>query len=151
VRSTEQLADVGDRKWKERLDLHDRVVRARVEANGGRFVGSTGDGVLASFDMPGRAIRCALELGRALSPSEIQIRCGIHTGEIELREDGNIAGIAIHVGARVMAEAEAGQVFCTRTVKDLTAGADFEFEDLGLKTLKGVPEQWQLFAVRADR
>jgi class 3 adenylate cyclase len=147
VRSTEHLADVGDRRWKDRLDLHDRVVRAKVEANGGRFVSSTGDGVVASFDLPGRAIRCAAELGDALSASAIEIRCGIHTGEIELREDGNIAGIATHVAARVMAEAVGGQVLCTRTVKDLTAGAGFAFEELGSRTLKGVPDEWQLFAV----
>jgi class 3 adenylate cyclase len=150
VGSTERAVGEGDKRWKQLLSEHDRMARAQVERFRGRFVNTTGDGVLASFDGPGRAIRCAQSLGRALRPSGIHIRAGVHTGEIELREGGDIGGIAVHLASRVMETAGADEIVCSRTVKDLVAGSEFTFEDRGICSLKGIPEQWQLFAVRAS-
>jgi class 3 adenylate cyclase len=149
VGSTQRASELGDRKWKELLAEHDRVARAQVERFRGRFVSTTGDGLLATFDGPGRAIRCAHTLGRTLRHSGIEIRAGLHTGEIELREGDDIGGIAVHIAARVMAEAGPGEVVCSRTVKDLVAGSEFAFDDRGVCTLRGVPDQWQLFSVSA--
>jgi class 3 adenylate cyclase len=149
VGSTERASAMGDRKWKDLLSEHDRVARGQVERFRGRLVTTTGDGLLATFDGPGRAIRCAHAMSRALRPFDTQIRAGLHTGEIELRESDDIGGIAVHIAARVMAEAGPGEVVCSRTVKDLVAGSEFSFEDRGLCTLKGVPEQWQLYSVSA--
>jgi class 3 adenylate cyclase len=148
VDSTGRAASLGDRKWKELLTKHDETARSEVERMRGNFVNTTGDGVLATFDGPGRAIRCAHALARALLQDDIAIRAGLHTGEIELREGGNVGGIAVHIAARVMAEAGPGELICSRTVKDLVAGSDFVFEDRGLRALKGVPDEWQLYAVR---
>ena len=148
VGSTERAATLGDASWNKLLDEHDTASREAIERAGGRFVESTGDGLLATFDLPGRAVNCAFELNRATRAAGIEIRTGIHTGEVELRGEGGIGGIAVHIGARVMAEAGGGDVLCTRTVKDLTAGAGFVFEDLGPRTFKGVPDEWQVFAVR---
>ena len=150
VGSTERAVDVGDKRWKELLSEHDRVARAQIERFRGRFVSTTGDGVVATFDGPGRAIRCAHSIGRALRPAGIQIRAGLHTGEIELREGDDIGGIAVHIAARVMAEAGPGEVVCSRTVKDLVAGSEFTFTDRGVCALKGVPDQWQLHLVNAS-
>jgi len=147
VGSTEHASRVGDRKWKELLAEHDRVARAQLDRSHGRFINTTGDGVLATFDGPGRAIRCAFSLGRALRHHGIDIRAGLHTGEIELREGDDIGGIAVHIASRVMAEAGPGEVVCSRTVKDLVAGSEFAFSDRGMCSLKGVPDEWQLFAV----
>jgi class 3 adenylate cyclase len=148
VGSTERAVALGDRRWKELLAEHDRIAGEQVARFRGRIVKMTGDGILATFDGPGRAIRCAHDLGRALEPEGISIRTGLHTGEIELREEGDVGGIAVHIAARVMHEAGAGEVVCSRTVKDLVAGSEFAFEDRGLCTLKGVPDEWQLYAVR---
>ena len=148
VDSTGHAASIGDRKWKELLSRHDKISRTQIERLRGKFVNTTGDGVVATFDGPGRAIRCAHALGHALEQDGIAIRAGLHTGEIELREEGNVGGIAVHIAARVMAEAGPGEVVCSRTVKDLVAGSEFSFEDRGLCTLKGVPDEWQLYAVR---
>jgi len=147
VGSTEHASSVGDRKWKELLTEHDRTARAQLERFQGRFVSTTGDGVLATFDGPGRAIKCALSLGRALRHHGIDIRAGVHTGEIELREAGDIGGIAVHIASRIMGEAGPGEVVCSRTVKDLVTGSQFSFSDRGSCALKGVPEEWQLYAV----
>jgi class 3 adenylate cyclase len=113
------------------------------------MVKSTGDGALATFDGPGRAIRCALAMRDSVRPLGIDIRAGLHTGEIELRDD-DVAGMAVHIGARVSALAGAGEVLVSSTVKDLVAGSGIEFEDRGEHELKGVPGTWRLYAVAAD-
>jgi class 3 adenylate cyclase len=148
VGSTEKAAELGDRRWKELLTAHDRTAGTEIERFQGKLVNRMGDGVLATFDGPGRAIRCAHALGRALEPDGIAIRAGLHTGEIELRDEGEIGGIAVHIASRVMHEAGPGEVICSRTVKDLVAGSEFAFDDHGMCTLKGVPDEWQLYAVR---
>ena len=148
VESTQQAAALGDRLWRERLAEHDRIAREQIDRFDGRLVNTMGDGLLASFEGPGRAIRCAHSLGRALESAGVRIRAGLHTGEIELREGDDIGGIAVHIAARVMGEAGPGEVVCSPTVKDLVAGSEFSFEDRGLCTLKGVPDEWQLYSVR---
>ena len=144
VGSTELAARMGDRRWKEALALHDTVIRSALERFRGREVKSTGDGVLATFDGPGRAIRCALSIRDALHPAGIEIRAGLHTGEIELRGD-DVGGIAVHIGARVAAAAGAGEVVVSSTVKDLVAGSGIDFEDRGEHELKGVPGPWKIY------
>jgi class 3 adenylate cyclase len=148
VSSTEQLTRLGDRRWKELLVTHDELLRAEVERFRGRLVRSTGDGVLATFDGPGRAVRCACALGHAVRPLGLDIRAGLHSGEIELRGD-DVAGVAVHIGARVAALAGAGEVLVSRTVTDLVAGSGIEFEDRGEHELKGVPRTWHLYSVVA--
>jgi class 3 adenylate cyclase/pimeloyl-ACP methyl ester carboxylesterase len=146
VGSTEKVAALGDRPWNELLEAHDDLMRREVERFGGRLVGITGDEVLATFDGPGRAIRCARTAGDALRALGLDIRAGVHTGEIESRGD-HVGGIAVHIGSRVMNEAQPGEVLCTRTVKDLVAGAGLEFHDRGSHALKGVPDEWHLYAL----
>jgi class 3 adenylate cyclase len=148
VSSTERVASVGDRAWKKLLAEHDHAAQGQIERFKGRLVNTMGDGLLATFDGPGRAIRCAHALGRALRHHGINIRAGLHTGEIELRDGDDIGGIAVHIASRIMAEAGPGEIVCSRTVKDLVAGAEFSFEDRGMHSLKGVPDEWQLYAVR---
>jgi class 3 adenylate cyclase/alpha-beta hydrolase superfamily lysophospholipase len=147
VGSTERASALGDRKWKEILAEHDRLGRTQVERFGGKLIKTTGDGIFATFAGPSRAIQCARALGRALRSSDIEIRSGLHTGEIELRDGGDVGGIAVHIAARVMAEAGPGEIVCSRTVKDLASGSGFSFTDRGIRALKGVPDEWQLFAV----
>lgn len=146
VGSTEQASRLGDRHWKQLLETHDGIVRSELERFRGHSVKSTGDGVLATFDGPGRAIRCAQAMRDALHPAGIDIRAGLHCGEIELRGE-DVGGIAVHIGARVMAAAGAGEVLVSRTVRDLVSGSGIEFEDRAEHELKGVPGSWQLFAV----
>ena len=146
VGSTTRAADLGDKRWNELLDQHDNLTRSQVEAFGGRVVKTTGDGALATFDSPGRAIKCAGELSLLLRGVGINVRAGLHTGEVEKRGD-DVGGIAVHIGARVMGEAEPGEVLCSRTVRDLVVGSGLNFQDRGSRALKGVPEEWQLFAV----
>jgi class 3 adenylate cyclase len=146
VGSTEQAATVGDRRWREILDQHDAVVSRQIDRHRGRRVKATGDGVLATFDGPARAIACGCELRDSLQSLGVDLRVGLHTGEIELR-DGDIGGIAVHIGARVAQLANAGEVLVSRTVTDLVTGSGIEFADRGLHQLKGVPGTWQLFAV----
>ncbi len=146
VGSTTRASELGDKRWKALLDHHDELTRTQVERFGGRVVKTTGDGALATFDSPGRAIRCSSELGTLLRGVGINVRAGLHTGEIERRGD-DVGGIAVHIGARVMGEAEPGEVLCSRTVRDLVVGSGLAFEDRGVRTLKGVPDEWQLFAV----
>jgi class 3 adenylate cyclase len=148
VNSTEQLTQMGDPRWKELLVTHDELLRAEVERFRGRLVSSTGDGVLAIFDGPGRAVRCACALRDEVRPLGIDIRVGLHSGEIELR-DNDVAGMAVHIGARVAALAGTGEVLVSRTVTDLVAGSGIEFEDRGEQGLKGVPGTWHLFSVVA--
>jgi class 3 adenylate cyclase/pimeloyl-ACP methyl ester carboxylesterase len=146
VGSTEQAAQLGDRSWRDRLDRHDAIASDSIAAHRGRYVKSTGDGLLATFDGPTRAVQCAMAMRRSLSAAGIPIRAGLHTGEIELRGD-DVGGIAVHIAARVEAQAGPGEIFASRTVKDLVTGSLFCFEDRGAHQLKGVPAEWQLFAV----
>jgi class 3 adenylate cyclase len=146
VGSTEQVAHLGDRRWRELLATHDDLVRGELERFRGQAVKSTGDGVLATFDGPGRAIRCACAIRDAVRSLGIEVRVGLHTGEIELTGD-DIAGVAVHIGARVSALAGASEVLVSSTVRDLVAGSGIEFEDRGDHQLKGVPGNWRLYAV----
>jgi class 3 adenylate cyclase/pimeloyl-ACP methyl ester carboxylesterase len=147
VGSTEFMAQVGDRRWKELLAEHDALVAAEVERFRGQKVKSTGDGALATFDGPGRAIRCACAIRDTLRSLGIDVRAGLHSGEIELRGDDDVAGMAVHIGARVSALAGTGEVFVSSTVKDLVAGSGIDFEDRGEHELKGVPGSWKVYAV----
>jgi pimeloyl-ACP methyl ester carboxylesterase/DNA-binding SARP family transcriptional activator len=146
VKSTERAASMGDRRWHELLDAHDAAVRAELEHFRGQEVQITGDGFLACFDGPARAIRCALAITERSRTLGIEVRAGLHTGECETRGD-NLAGVAVHIAARVAAIAHAGEVLCSRTVTDLVAGSGICFVDRGVHSLKGVPGTWQTFAV----
>jgi len=147
VGSTERAGRLGDRRWRGLLEVHDELAGRLVEQLGGQLVKTTGDGILATFDSPGRAIRCAAALRDELAGIGVQIRAGLHTGKIELRDD-DIGGIAVHITARVMAAAEPGQILTSRTVHDLVVGSDIAMYDLGTRPLKGVDGSWQLFAAR---
>jgi class 3 adenylate cyclase len=149
VDSTPHAARVGDRRWRELLAAHDAVVRTQLDRFRGQEIRSTGDGVLATFDGPARAIRCACAIRDALGALGLEVRAGLHTGEIELRGD-DIAGIAVHVGQRVSAHAGAGEVLVSRTVADLVAGSDIELRDHGEHELKGVPGTWRLYSVASN-
>ncbi|MEX2458577.1 MAG: adenylate/guanylate cyclase domain-containing protein [Actinomycetota bacterium] len=145
VRSTERASELGDRRWRELLELHESVSRREIEAARGRLVKSTGDGLLATFDGPARAIRCVTALGELLRPLGLEIRAGLHTGEVELLGE-DVGGIAVHIAARVGGLASPGEVLVSSTVKDLVAGSGIAFEDRGLHELKGIAEEWRLFA-----
>jgi class 3 adenylate cyclase/dihydrofolate reductase len=144
VGSTERAAAMGDRAWRQLLDQHDDVSRAEVGRWHGEFVKTTGDGILATFDTPTRALRCAFGLREALNDLDLEIRAAIHTGEIEMR-DGDIGGIGIHIASRALEEAAGHAVVVTRTVRDLATGTDLAFAPLGSLGLRGVPGQWELF------
>ena len=146
VGSTEQLARIGDKPWKDLLTRHDELAKAEIEQARGIYVDSTGDGVFATFDGPARAVRCATAIGGAIRPLGIEIRAGCHTGEIELAGDA-VRGIAVHIGARVAAMAGPSEVLVSSTVKDLVAGSGLAFEDAGEHDLKGVPDRWRLYRV----
>jgi class 3 adenylate cyclase len=146
VASTEQASRLGDRRWRELLEVHDQAARRVVEEFGGRLVATTGDGILATFDGPSRAVRCAAALRAELGGIGLPIRAGLHTGEVELR-DGGIGGIAVHLAARVMAAAGSGELLTSRTVRDLVVGSDIAVEDRGPHALKGIDGTWELFAV----
>lgn len=148
VGSTERAALVGDREWRELLERHNQLLRASLARYGGREVHTAGDGFLATFDSPRRAIECARVAGEAMSSIGLSIRAGVHTGEVELSE-GDVQGIAVHIGARIAALADGGEVFVSSTVKDLVAGSGIGFQDQGEHTLKGVPGEWRLFSVTA--
>ena len=145
VDSTRMAVEVGDQRWHELLDHHDRLARQTVEKYRGSFVKSTGDGILATFDGPGRAVRCALAFGLAAQQMGLFLRAGLHTGEIEVRGQ-DVGGIAVHAAARVMAQSSANEVLVSRVVTDLVAGAGLKFTERGAFDLKGIPGQWQLFA-----
>jgi pimeloyl-ACP methyl ester carboxylesterase/class 3 adenylate cyclase len=145
VDSTSNAATLGDAEWRAKLDEHDRAARRLVEQYRGRLIKTTGDGVLATFDGPGRAIRCALGMISALGRLGLPVRAGLHTGEIEDRGD-DIGGIAIHAAARVMAKAQAREVLVSRVVADLVAGSGIAFVDRGDTDLRGLPGAWRLFA-----
>ncbi|HYV68264.1 MAG TPA: adenylate/guanylate cyclase domain-containing protein [Myxococcales bacterium] len=146
VGSTERAAALGDRAWRALLDTHHRIVRQELERHRGREVKTIGDGFLATFDGPARAIRCACAIRDAVRPLGIEVRAGLHTGECELMDD-DVGGIAVHIGARVTASAGPGEVVVSRTVKDLVAGSGLRFVDRGARGLHGVPGEWRLFAV----
>jgi len=144
--STERAAVLGDRAWRELLERHDRVVGREVTRHRGRAVKFTGDGVLATFDGPARAIRAATAIGEEVRRLGIEIRAGLHTGECEVMR-ADVGGMAVHIGARVMARAGPGEVLVSSTVKDLVVGSGIEFAERGEHELKGVPGEWRLFAV----
>jgi DNA-binding NarL/FixJ family response regulator len=146
VASTERAAEVGDQRWREVLDRHDALIRQQLDGHGGREVKTTGDGFLAVFDGPARAIRCALAIRDALRSEGVEVRIGLHSGEVELRGD-DVGGIAVHIGARVAGSAKAGDVMVSSTVRDLVTGSGIEFVDRGDHYLKGLPDRWRLFAV----
>jgi class 3 adenylate cyclase len=146
VRSTDQALEVGDSRWRGVLDEHDTVCARHVGAHGGRIVRYTGDGMLAVFDRPSRAVLSALDLTDALAAVGVVIRAGIHVGEIEIR-GGDIAGISVHIAQRIQAAAPPREVFVSRTVVDLTAGAGINSAERGAQMLKGIPGEWPLFSV----
>ena len=146
VASTERAAELGDRRWRELLERHNGVVRRELDRFRGREVETAGDGFLATFDGPARAIRCARAITDAMGDLGLELRAGLHTGECELMGD-KVAGVAVHTGARVAAEALPGEVLVSGTVKDLVAGSGLEFEDRGSHELRGVPGEWRLYAV----
>jgi class 3 adenylate cyclase len=148
VDSTATAARLGDRRWKELLREHEAIIRRELNRHRGREIHGTGDGVLATFDGPARAIRCAVAIREAIRETGLQIRAGLHTGEVELHGN-DVAGIAVHLGARVAAKAGAGEIFVSRTVVDLVTGSGLEFEDRGSHRLKGIPGDWQLFSLAA--
>jgi pimeloyl-ACP methyl ester carboxylesterase len=145
VDSTRRAADLGDRRWRELLERHDRITRAQIARFQGREVKHTGDGFLVTFDGPTRAVHCATTLADRMPEVGLAVRSGLHTGECEVRGN-DLGGIAVHIGARIAALAEAGEVLVSSTVKDLVHGSGITFEDRGTHLLKGVPTEWKLFS-----
>lgn len=133
-------------RWRQILDQHDRIVRQEISRLRGREIKSLGEGFLATFDGPARGVRCAMAIGEAMKPLDIEIRSGVHTGEVEFKGD-DVGGIAVHVAARVAALATGGQVLISSTVRDLVAGSNLSFRDFGTRALKGLSEDVRLFAV----
>ncbi len=148
VESTKRAAELGDQRWHELLDLHHASVRRELDRFRGTEIKTAGDGFLATFDGPARAIRCALSIRESLGSLDLDMTAGLHTGEIEIA-DGDVAGIAVHIGARVAAIARPGEILVSRTVKDLVAGSGIQFADRGTHILKGAPDEWQLYAVES--
>ena len=149
VGSTARAAELGDAAWTDLLEAHHGRVREQLARYGGREMRTTGDGFFALFDGPARAVRCALGLAAAIRPLGLEIRAGLHTGEVEVAGE-EIQGLAIHLGARIAALAGAGQVLVSRTVRDLVIGSGLSFKDAGTHTFKGVPDQWQVFRALAS-
>jgi pimeloyl-ACP methyl ester carboxylesterase len=149
VDSTAQAAALGDERWREVRERHDRVVRGQLVRFRGREVKTMGDGFLATFDGPARGIRCARAIAAAVSSLGIEVRCGLHTGEVEL-DGSDVSGIAVAIGARVGAKAGPSEVLVSQTMKDLVVGSGLTFEDRGTETLKGVPGEWHLYAAVGD-
>jgi class 3 adenylate cyclase len=146
VGSTEHASRLGDGRWRQLLGEHNDVVRSALVRWRGTEVKTIGDGFLATFDGPARAVRCAHDIVTSASILGLEVRTGLHTGECELVGD-DVAGMAVHIGARVMAQAEGGEVLASSTVKDLVVGSELRFEDRGSHTLKGVPDEWRLYAL----
>ena len=144
VESTARAEALGDRRWRDLLEAHNKVVRAELERFRGSEVRFTGDGFLTTFDGPARAIRCGLAIAEGVRPLGIDVRIGLHTGEVNF-SGGDVHGIAVHIAARVAALSGAGETLVSRTVKDLVAGSGISFKDFGIHALKGIPEEWQLF------
>jgi class 3 adenylate cyclase len=145
VGSTEMAAELGDRRWRSLLEMHESIARREIDVARGRLIKFTGDGLMATFDGPARAVQCMQAIGERLEPIDLSIRAGVHTGEVELIGD-DIGGIAVHVAARIAALAGPGEVLTSSTVRDLVAGSGLVFEDRGEHTLKGVPDPWRVFA-----
>jgi len=145
VNSTHRATQMGDHSWRRLLDEHDRTAQRVIEKHRGKLIKTTGDGILATFDGPGRAIRCALAFESAATQIGLPLRAGLHTGEVEMR-DGDIGGVAVHAAARVMALSEPGEVLVSRVVTDLVAGAGLKFSERGSHELKGLPGRWDLYA-----
>src|SRR2546426_936553 len=148
VESTQRLAQVGDRQWREMLEVHDRLATQHIARFRGRLIDRTGDGLMATFDAPARAIRCGLALREENRTLGMEIRAGLHTGEVESRGD-HLAGLAVHIAARIQALAAPGEVLVSRTVRDIVVGSGFAFKERGRHALKGVPDEWEVFAVEA--
>jgi class 3 adenylate cyclase len=146
VKSTERAAAMGDRQWRDALDAHDAATRQQLVAFRGHAVKTTGDGFLATFDGPARAIRSAAAIVSAAADLGMEVRVGLHTGEIEMRGD-DIGGLAVHIAQRVSSLAQPSEILVSSTVKDLVAGSGIEFESRGEHALKGVPDTWRVFAV----
>ena len=146
VGSTERASELGDVAWTELLERHHSSTRATVERYGGRTVKTLGDGVLATFTGPAQAVRCAEEIIAAADSQGLQVRTGVHTGEVEVSPD-DISGLAVHLAARIMALAGAGEILVSRTVRDLVVGSELSFADRGEHELKGIEEPWHLYAL----
>ncbi len=149
VNSTTRAAEVGDRQWRDLLSQHDRLVRAQIERFKGREIATTGDGFFAVFDAPGQAIRCGIALMAAVASIGLQVRAGVHTGEVEVR-GSDLGGLAVHIAARIAGLAGGAEVLVSATVRDILAGSSIDFEDRGEHQLKGVPGTWRLFAAKAS-
>ena len=148
VDSTRLAADLGDRRWRDLLDEHHDLVRREIKRFGGREIDTAGDGFLATFDGPSRGVRCAVAITGVMGSLGLEIRAGVHSGEVELR-GSDVAGLAVHIAARVAALAGPGEVLVSSTVKDLLVGSGIEFDDRGTHELKGVPDEWHLYAAIA--
>ena len=148
VKSTERAAEIGDRRWRDLLQDFYAVVRKNLGRYRGREVDTAGDGLLATFDGPARAVRCAQAINTDVPSLGLTVRAGVHTGEVEIIGE-KVGGIAVHIGARVAAEAAPGEVIVSSTVRDLVAGSGIRFEDRGRRPLKGVPGDWHLFRAAA--
>jgi class 3 adenylate cyclase len=146
VGATEKAAALGDRRWRDLLEGHHALVRRELSRYRGREIDTAGDGFLATFDGPARGVRCARAVSDGVRELGLQVRAGLHTGEIEVMDD-KVSGLAVHIGARVAAAAGPGEVLVSSTVKDLVAGSGLQFQDRGVQTLKGVPGEWHLFAL----
>lgn len=146
VDSTKKAAELGDSRWRRLLAAHDELAKGQVSQHRGRIIDTTGDGLLATFDGPARAVGCALGIVSAVKSLGLDIRAGCHTGEVEM-EGADVRGIAVHIGARVASLAGPSEVLASSTVKDLVSGSGLEFEDLGEHELKGVPDRWHLYRV----
>ncbi|MFQ5931783.1 MAG: adenylate/guanylate cyclase domain-containing protein, partial [Nitrospiraceae bacterium] len=146
VGATEHAAQLGDRRWRDLLNSHHASVRRELDRFRGHEVDTAGDGFLATFDGPARAIRCGCAISKSVRQLGVEVRVGMHTGECELIGD-KVGGIAVHIGARVAAMARGGEVLVSSTVKDLVAGSGIQFESRGTHALKGIPGEWALFAV----
>ena len=144
--STEQAVRIGDQAWREIIEAHDRAAGAAVARHGGTIIKSTGDGLLATFQGPSRAIVCARELQSETQSLGILVRAGIHTGEC-LRRKNDVSGLAVNISARIMDEAPGGEIWVSGTVRDLVVGSDLTFGPLGTRALKGVPGEWPLYKV----
>jgi class 3 adenylate cyclase len=150
VGSTRTAAEIGDEQWSDLLDVHDRVLAEHVDRSQGEMIKHTGDGIVATFDGPARAVNCGLRMTEAVHPLGIDIRAGLHTGEVEKRE-GDLLGLAVHIAARVMDRAPDGGVAVSQTVRDLVAGSGFSFRSTGEQELKGVPGAWTIYNVETAR
>ena len=146
--ATKRAAELGDARWRELLGEHHRLVRRQLARFRGSELDTAGDGFFASFDGPARAIRCAATIAEEVRSLGLEVRAGLHTGECEL-VDGKVAGIAVHIGARVAAGAQPGEVLVSSTLKDLVAGSGLQFEERGQRELKGVPGEWRLYALES--